>query len=267
MNSLNLVQRLLVLTILFLGLALAACSAGETQDDVRSFSEIAASDPVIELDASGTTATLLITTTLDAVCAVAYGIDGPFGAIATDQDMGIGGHSDHRATMTGLEPATEYQYRLQGVGADGMIYRSEVMTFTTPSSAETGAYGSNAAVGASITQVSSEFSAKFSAANAVDGDPGTEWSSKGDGDSAFITIDLGELLDVTAVSFRTRSMSDGTATAETFTVEVDGTQYGPFRVGAVPSQVSFRGRVLTYRVESSSGGNTGAIEVEAYTKG
>ncbi len=141
------------------------------------------------------------------------------------------------------------------------------MTFTTPLATETGAFGVNVAVGATVTDVSSEFSADFSAAKAVDGNLATAWSSRGDGDDAFITIDLGELLDVTAVGFRTRSMSDGTATTEAFTVEVDGTQYGPFPAGRLPSEVSFRGRVLTYHVVSSSGGNTGAVEVEAYSEG
>jgi hypothetical protein len=138
------------------------------------------------------------------------------------------------------------------------------MTFTTPTAA-TGSIGANVAVGAEVTDVSSEFSSEFAAVNAVDGDLATEWSSRGDGDDAFITIDLGEIVDGTAVGFRTRTMTNGSATTETFTVEVDGTQFGPFPAGNKPSEVTFRGRVLTYRVDSSSGGNTGAIEVEAYS--
>jgi hypothetical protein len=248
-----------------LGFVLIGCSSSQSGDEIGDFSEIAESDPMIELDSSGTAATLRVTTILDAVCAVSYGIDGPFGSIATDQDMGSGGgHRDHRPVMTGLLPGTEYQYRLQGVAADGRVYRSEVLTFTTPSAA-TGGVAANVAVGAAVTDVSSEFSSSFAAANAVDGDLGTEWSSRGDGDDAFITIDLGELMDINAVGFRTRTMGDGSATTETFTVEVGGTIYGPFPAGATTSAVTFRGRVLTYRVDSSSGGNTGAIEVEAYT--
>ncbi|MDH3606243.1 MAG: discoidin domain-containing protein, partial [Acidimicrobiia bacterium] len=119
--------------------------------------------------------------------------------------------------------------------------------------------------GATVVAASSEFSASFAAANAVDGDLGTEWSSRGDGDDAFITIDLGQPTVVTAVAFRTRSMSDGSAIAQTFTVEVDGTTFGPFAAGPTVSEVSFEGQVLTYRVAASTGGNTGAIEVEAYS--
>jgi hypothetical protein len=256
-----------LLLVVFLGLALIGCSSGQLDEDgIGDFSEIAESDPVIELDPTGSSAALRVTTTLNAVCAVAYGTDGPFGSIATDQDMGSGGgHSVHRPVMTGLLPGTEYRYRLQGVAADGRIYRSEVMTFTTPSTT-TGDFGANVAVGAAVTEVSSEFSADYSAVNAVDDDLATEWSSRGDGDDAFITIDLGEMVDITAVGFRTRTMSDGSATTETFTVEVDGALYGPFPAGGTPSEATFRGRMLTYRVHTSSGGNTGAVEVEAYTR-
>jgi hypothetical protein len=253
-----------LLPIIALGLVAAACSNVATGDDIGAFSEIASSDPVIEFDASGTVATLRVQTTQDAVCAVSYGKDGPSGAIATDQEMGVGGHADHAALMTGLQPGTEYRYRLQGVAADGRIYRSEVMTFTTPQ-AEASVFGENVAIGAFVTDVSSEFSADFAAVNAVDGDLATEWSSRGDGDDAFITIDLGETVDVTAVGFRTRSMSDGTATAETFTVEADGVTFGPFGAGQSPSPVTFSAQVLTFNVESSTGGNTGAVEVEVFS--
>lgn len=257
------VSRTLLYLIFVVGVVVSACSA-DSGPEIRGFSEIAESDPVIEFDPSGTAATLRVTTSLDAVCAVAYGIGGPAGSLATDQDMDAGGHSDHQAVMTGLLPATEYKYRLQGVASDGVIYRSEVMTFTTPEAA-TGGFGSNVAVGASVVDVSSEFSADFAAVNAVDGDLATEWSSRGDGDGAFITIDLGAPVDVTAVGFRTRSMGDGSATTEAFTVEVDGTVYGPFSAGPTPAAAEFTGQMIRFDVDSSTGGNTGAVEVEVYS--
>jgi hypothetical protein len=259
-------KRLVPTLMLALGLLVVGCSSGRSSD-IRDFSEIAVSTPIIEFDPSGTAATLRVSTNQDAVCAVAYGTDGPFGTLATDQDMDAGrGHSDHRPVMTGLLPGTEYQYRLQGVAEDGMIYRSEVRTFTTPTADSAEGFGINVAIDATVIEVSSEFSAVFGAANAVDADLATEWSSRGDGDDAFITIDLGRPVDVTAVAFRTRSMSDGSAVTETFTVEVGGAVYGPFPAGASPSEVTLTGRVLTYRVESSTGGNTGAVEIEAYAK-
>ena len=56
--------------------------------------------------------------------------------------------------------------------------------------------------------MSSEFGDGFAAENAVDGDLTTEWSSAGDGDEAFITIDLGRSNQITAIEFLTRSMTD-----------------------------------------------------------
>jgi len=123
--------------------------------------------------------------------------------------------------LTGLTPDTEYFYRLQGVGPDGRLYQSELLTFTTLSAPESTAPGKNVALGAQVIEVSSEFSAAFGAANAVDGDLATEWSSAGDGDSSFITIDLGSVQDLIGVEFLTRTMGDGSATTETFYVVVD----------------------------------------------
>lgn len=246
--------------------AVAACSSGDADTGVRPFSEIAKTDPIIEFDPGGIAATLRVTTTIDAVCAVSYGPDGPSGSIATDRDMGSDGHSDHEAVMTGLEPNTAYQYRLQGVGADGRLYRSEVFTFTTPAGDQGTELGPNLAVGATVVEVSSEFSEDFAAENALDGDLGTEWSTRGDGNNAFITIDLGAVVEVTAVGFRTRSMGDGSATTESFTVTVDGDTNGPFPAGPSPTRVSFRGQILGFEVAESTGGNTGAVEIEVYTK-
>ncbi|MEX1044262.1 MAG: discoidin domain-containing protein [Acidimicrobiia bacterium] len=252
--------------LLAVATALVVAACGSSADtEVLPFSEIAVADPQIVFDPSGTVATLNVTTNLDAVCAVAYGIDGPSGSIATDQDMGVGGHSDHAAVMTGLQPETTYQYRLQGVAADGNLYRSEVLTFTTPAADETlTRFGENVAIDAAVVEVSSEFSDDFTAANAVDGDLGTEWSSQGDGDDAFLTVDLGRIVDATAVLFRTRSMGDGSSITETFNVVVDGTTFGPFPAGADPVEVSFTGQIVTFEVASSTGGNTGAVEVEIF---
>lgn len=57
--------------------------------------------------------------------------------------------------------------------------------------------------------------------NAIDDAGTTEWSSAGDGDDAFVTIDLGAERDIAGVEYITRSMLDGTAIAETFTVSIE----------------------------------------------
>jgi hypothetical protein len=117
---------------------------------------------------------------------------------------------------------------------------------------------------ATVVDVSSEFSAAFAAINAIDGNPNTEWSTRGDGDEAYIVIDLGVETAVTAIRFVTREMSDGSSITTTYTVTVDdGTVFGPFDAGLDPPLV-FTARILRFDVESSTGGNTGAVEIEVH---
>jgi len=253
-------------------LLLAGCggTASSSADGptVLAAEQVFVDDPVVEPDPSGTSATLRVSTELDMACAVVFGRDESLGdGIATDTDMGGGAHADHEALMSGLQPDTEYFYRVQGSGADGNLYRSELATFRTPPAPAAGSQGDNVALGAEIVEVSSEFSTDFVATNAVDGNLATEWSSAGDGDGASITIDLGRAVDMAGVALRTRSMSDGTSIVETFTVTVDsGKTYGPFDAGTAGTvnDVQFTGQVLTIDAEQTTGGNTGAAEIEVY---
>ena len=103
----------------------------------------------------------------------------------------------------------------------------------------------------------------------LDGDLSTEWSSAGDGDDAYITIDLGQTREVAAFEFITRSMADGSATTLAYSVVVDGgDRYGPFEAGtpAVPALQSLplEGRILRFEMEATTGGNTGAMEIRLY---
>jgi hypothetical protein len=242
--------------------------AAGTDQTVLSAEDVFVEAPVVVPDVSGTAATLRVSTELDMACAVVFGTDEQLGGgIATDADMGGGAHSDHEAVMTGLEPDTEYYYRVQGSGADGNLYRSELMTFRTPPADVPGTPGENVAVGAEVAAVSSEFSDSFAAGNAVDGDPATEWSTAGDGDDASLTLDLGRRVDVVGLAVRSRSMSDGSSVVETFTVTVDdGETYGPFQAGTTftVAEVAFTGQVLRIDADRTSGGNTGAAEIEVY---
>lgn len=156
---------------------------------------------------------------------------------------------------------------MQGSGADGKLYRSELMTFRTPAADPVDRPGEDVAVGADVLGVSSEFSAAFAAAYAVDGDPTTEWSTAGDGDDAWITIDLGEPADVVGLGFHSREMGDGTAIITSFTVTVDdGQTLGPFAAGPGLSlvEVAFTGQLLRFDAVETTGGNTGAVEIEVY---
>ena len=246
-----------------------ACSGTDSTagDAVLPFDQIAVGEPEIIPDETGTIATLTIDTNIDAVCAVAYGPTESLGALSTDTDMGGGAHDDHQAIMSGLEPETTYYYRLQGVGVDGNLYRSDLRTFTTPAASVPAR--TNAALDATVIEVSSEFSSSFGGDRAIDGDLATEWSSQGDGDDAFITIDLGRIVDISGIGFRTREMSDGSSIAQSFTVTVDGESYGPFDAGPglAVAALSATGQVVRVDVETSTGGNTGAVEIEVYEAG
>jgi F5/8 type C domain/Purple acid Phosphatase, N-terminal domain len=253
-------------------LFLAGCGGTGTSPagdhEVLAAEQVFAEDPVVVPDASGTTAVLQVTTELDMACAVVFGRDESLGdGIATDADMGGGAHTDHQAVMSGLEPDTEYFYRIQGSGSDGNLYRSELRSFRTSRADATGTPGENVALGAEVVDVSSEFSGDFPATAGVDGNLATEWSSAGDGDDASMTLDLGRPVSVVGVALRSRSMSDGSSVVETFSVTVDdGQTYGPFDAGTtlVVNEVQFTGQVLRIDADRTSGGNTGAAEIEVY---
>jgi hypothetical protein len=236
---------------------------------VLAFSDIQATDISIEPDPAGGAAVLRVDTTIDVACAVAFGPTEALGSLATDTDMAGGGHSAHQPLLRDLTPGTTYFYRIAAIASNGALYQSDLLQFTyTGESIEAiEPPARNVAVGADVTAVSSEFSDAFAATNAVDGSTSSEWSSAGDGDNAFIEIDLGDPYAVLGVGFRTRSMTDGTSITTSFTVTVDGGEtYGPFEAGPGLSValVEFEGQVLRFDVVTSTGGNTGAIEVEVY---
>ena len=238
-----------------------------TGTPVFELEEILDGDIVIEVAADSTSAVIRLSTSIDVACAVSFGPTEALGGLATDTDMAGGGHQNHQPRLLGLEPDTEYLYRLQGVAGDGRIFASGLRSFTTGAGGGTATPAPNIAPGATITDVSSEFSDAFGAANAVDGNLATEWSSAGDGDDSFITIDLGSRAEVKGVGFRTREMSDGTSITNSFTITVDGGEtFGPFDAGlglaVVP--IEFDGQVIRFDVATSTGGNTGAVEVEIY---
>ena len=245
-------------------LLLAACSGNDESSLVEPIEPILASEVEFAFDPSGTFATLTVDTTIPVACAVIYGTDGLYGSIAVDNDMQGGAHQDHGPLLVGLRPDTEYQYILQGSDAAGTIYRSDPLTFRTPT-AIAGTSGTNIAGTGTVTGVSSEFSDSFGAGNAIDDNPATEWSTAGDGDDAFIQIDLGRDRTFTAVALRTRQMTDGTAITETYTITVDGRTVGPYpsnEPALLDPPVS--GRVVRIDADQTTGGNTGATEIEIY---
>ena len=108
----------------------------------------------------------------------------------------------------------------------------------------------------------------FGAANALDGDPATEWSSAADGDGAWIDVELASVTNVTSVGFWTRTMGDS-AQVISFQVTTDrGETYGPFAVDDATTiyrfDTQFIARRLRFELLETTGGNTGALEIEVY---
>jgi len=263
------VGRALAVGAFCLGLAACGGTAGSTNTaTVGNFRLVEVGKIHLQFATDGKSAILQVETNPPTVCAIAYGRTASLGLIADDPDMGGTAISRHVVTLGDLSPGTTYRFLLTATDAQGRVFQTpKLTTFTTPRGSAT--TRQDIATGARIVAVSSQWSSVFRAANAVDGNLSTEWASNGDGDRAFITIDLGREREVTGISFITREMSDGSAITKTFAVVVDGRRrYGPFpagnRLDPHIAPVSFTGRFLRFDVVTSTGGNTGAAEIEVF---
>ncbi len=255
-------------------IALVLAAAAHAQPLVSLPVEDVLAGPIELSDVTSASAALEITSTIDLACVLVFGTDEGFGNLALDVDMGAGAHRDHRVLLRGLEPDTEYVYRLQGSDPQGNFYASEVMRFRTAAAPEgeasLGVDVATLEAGAEVVDASSEFGGGFAADHAIDGEATSEWSSRGDGNEAFITVRLAEPVDVTGFGLWTRTMGS-TAQIQRFeVVNEDGDVFGPFDVPDAAREHRFpaegRGQEFTFRVLASTGGNTGAVEVAVYAQ-
>ena len=221
------------------------------------------------------TATLPIHTDVAVACTVNFGKDRSLGQLSLDQDMAGGTHSDHNPLLSGLEPETEYFYRVQGVDDAGTLYISDIMSFTTPpqdtsenlnlASAENGAEiigFSSAFGGAGVDET-------WGAGMAFDGSPNSEWSSAGDGNDAWVEVKLAQRSLITSVEFQTRSMSNGTAITKQFSIITDsGEEFGPFDLPDASQMYQFdveiEAETLRFNLMDTTGGNTGVVDIAVY---
>jgi hypothetical protein len=263
------------LPLILFALLLTAC--GTQSADIQSIEAITASGPPQIVDITDSHATLIFESSIPLACSVIYGETTEYGLVAVDSDMAGGAHSDHHPLMTGLKPDTEYHFRVQGTAVDGTLYRSEDLTFRTPPADENAEVNlASLEQGGRVIAVSSNFGGAgndetWGAGSAIDGNPGTEWSSSGDGDEAFIEIELADRANVESVEIWTRAMSDGTAEIFSFTLTTDsGEILGPFELSDSTQAYQFEMNVVaeTLRLDvvESSGGNTGLVEFIVYGK-
>jgi hypothetical protein len=260
-----------------------ACGDDSTESEEASegqllpFEQIQTSEFAFEADPTDPNRGIFrVETSEPAICAIVWGETEEFGNFNNSLAMNGTGIIHHDVVLPGTVPGRTYYFRVQGTTADGDQYRSGTGTFTIPaldaSDSGTGSLvevGENLALGAMVIEVSSVFGPGWEAENAVDGDTDTEWASRGDGDDGFIVIDLGETREIAGVEFLTRSMLDGTATTEMFTVTVDGGEpMGPFPAGNVASpntvELELTGREIRLDVDTSTGGNVGAVEIRVF---
>lgn len=263
------------LAVLFLvvGLTLACGSSNSNLPEVEAIEAILAS-PIEISDIAADSAVLRVTTNIDIVCSVVFGPDTSYGGQSTDLDMAGRGHSSHSPLLRGLEPDTEYHYRLQGTAADGTLYVSEDMTFRTAPAAAPGeesrANLASLSAGTRVVEASSQFgsSGRWKPENAIDGDPDSEWSSASDGDNAFITIELARVEQIGSIGLWTRTMGSSAQITSFRVITEDGLELGPFQVPdgsrMYEFPVSVTAQRLRFEVVSSSGGNTGIVEIAVF---
>ena len=241
---------------------------------VRPLEDVTETEAQI-LDITSDSARLNFVGTIPLACTLVFGTTTEFGAVSIDLNMDGGAIIEHNPLMLGLEPDTEYFYRVQGSAVDGTFYMSEIGSFRTlPESDEEVNNLLASETGAQILGVSSNFGGQnndgvWGIQSALDNNPNTAWSSDGDGNEAWVEIELGQRSHITRIEFWTRFMTNGTAQIFEFTVTTDdGDVYGPFSL-ADPDQayqfdVDFEASTLRFDVVDSNGGNTGAVEIAAY---
>ena len=232
------------------------------------------SGPAIE-DVTDTSATITLKTGAPAFCQVNYGSTPQYGQM---QRMTMSGPmTDHRILLPGLQPDTDYHFRLTAVDAEARVFQSADLSFRTKPAASGKPTGRNVAsmsAGARVVGVSSNYGGEgndstYGANHAIDGDPGTEWSSNGDGNKGWIEIELAQSYHITTIGVWTRTMGSS-AQIQQFEVVANGkTRLGPLTLpnasGIHYFPVDVTAKRLRFNVVKSNGGNTGAVEIEALT--
>jgi hypothetical protein len=273
------VDRPLVTLAVAAAIVLAACgsssSSGSGGSGVHSFDEVRAGEVTFQADPTDPSREIVhVATKVPTICAIVWGTDDHFGRFNNSLSMNGTGITQHDVILPHVTPGTTYRYVIESITADGTLYRSAVGSFTTPAGSSTTTLptvrpGTDITGHATVSGVSSEYSAAYAAKNAIDGNPATEWATKGDGDHAWITLDLGAVTDIKGVEFVTRSMADGTAITTKYTVSIDGGEpLGPFDAATTahpnPVPLTVRGRTIRFQVVKSTGGNVGAVDIHVY---
>lgn len=229
---------------------------------------------------TATSAIVRFDTSRPTTCEVEYGADrAVIDQLAEDPSMVDETYSiEHEVPLVDLQPGTTYYYRGRATDAGSRTYRSGLDSFTTlPAGAARPPNVARIAAGAAVVAVSSNFGggdnqSTWGADNAFDGQMATEWATDGDGDDAFVTISLAEPTPLTGFGFRSRRMPDDSSIVTSVRLTLDGaTELGPFDT---PDHTTFyifdfeatSAQRVRFDAEASTGGNTGALEIELYSQ-
>ncbi len=248
--------------------AYACGEAKDPQDTPVSFIGLRADE------ISATRAVIRFQTSIPTTCAAEYGtIKTDLSDRATDPSMAAEQFAiDHNIPLEDLTQNTTYYYRGYVVDPQGTVTRSEILSFKTTE--DNGPVLKNFALEASISSVSSNFgggtnTSNWGANNAIDGSMSSEWATAGDGDNAYIVIDLGQSRTLTHVGFRSRKMGDGTSIITQIEFSIDGAEaIGPFETAdpdiayRFPLTPNVTGRMVRMNALSTTSGNTGVKEIE-----
>ena len=261
--------------------ALAGCGSDSSSlTDPNTIDGIEFSD-LNATEITSTGALVSFTTSVPTTCFVEYGTNADsLDMTATDLTMEDNELSvEHTVQLEDLMPATTYYYRGLVTDSEEMMYRSGTQPFTTLPDTAPSALTNVAllSAGTAVADVSSNFGngandSSWGANNAIDGLMSSEWSSYGDGDDAFITLDFGGDRTIVKFGFRSRKMSNGTAIITGVRLIFDDDSVaGPFETPDPDTTYTFDIEppvtAGTVRIEAvtTTGGNTGAKEIQFYT--
>jgi len=272
----NQLRRLTGASVLILAVMLSACGSSQSEgllalEDIPNGFE----GPEV-LTVGADSASIRFDTGVPTVCNSPFGETTNYGEVATIP-MFSGATLDHVVTFAGLDADTTYHYQIIATDNQGNVYRSGDFTFTTAAESGNKIVNDNwlsLENGAIVSDVSSNFGngdndKQWGANSAIDGSTASEWSSRGDGDEAFIEIQMAEEVQVSSLVAHTRSMANDTAQIFSFNVTTDkGETYGPFELpdadGAHEFEVDFIASTLLFEAVSTNGGNTGFVELGAF---
>jgi len=154
--------------------------------------------------------------------------------------------TDHRVQLLALDPETPYRAEVALIDAAANVYRAKPVSFKTAAASVSadGAFGPNVAAEGTVRAVSSNWGgggndSSFGANHAIDGDPKTEWSSDGEGDDAWIEIELAEPAEIVGIGVWSRTMGDSADILRFRVLSGEGEELGVFDLPDVKQRHAF----------------------------